>query len=67
VVQFTRLAWTGLLGTLEALPWPDPYSAQILIRDEDDSCFALWMMYDGRLVEVPVPHTRWERRASATV
>ena len=58
VIQFTRHTWTGLLGTLESLPWPNPYSVQVLVRDEEDSCFGLWMMYEGRLVEVPLPNTR---------
>jgi hypothetical protein len=58
VIQFLRPTWAGLLGTLEALHWPDPGSVQVLIRDEEDSCFGLWMMYEERLVEVPLPHTR---------
>ncbi|EHR51125.1 hypothetical protein SacmaDRAFT_2887 [Saccharomonospora marina XMU15] len=57
VVQFTRHNWRGLLVHLESLPWPDPYSVQVLLRDEEDDCFGLWMLYDGRLTEVPLPHT----------
>lgn len=60
VIQFTRLNWHGLLTHLESLPWPDPQSVQVLVRDEDDACFGLWMIYDGSLVEVPLPHTRRE-------
>ncbi|WP_228823327.1 hypothetical protein [Nocardia blacklockiae] len=58
VIQFYRLVWKGLLPHLESLPWPDPYSVQVLVRDEEDDCFGLWMLYDGKLVEVPLPHTR---------
>ncbi len=34
---------------------------QVLIHDEEDSCFGLWMMYAGKLVEVPLPHTERKR------
>ncbi len=57
VIQFTRHNWRGLLAHLEALPWPDPRSVQVLVHDEEDDCFGLWMIYDGRLTEVPLPHT----------
>jgi hypothetical protein len=57
VVQFIRHDWRGLLSHLESLNWPDPHSVQVLIRDENDDCFGLWMIYDGKLVEVPLPHT----------
>ncbi|MGW2815726.1 hypothetical protein [Streptomyces sp. NPDC001415] len=60
VIQFIRLNWRGLLAHLESLPWPDPHSVQILVRDEEDSCFGLWMIYNGKLVEVPLPHTKRE-------
>ncbi|MGW8887309.1 hypothetical protein [Streptomyces sp. NPDC055749] len=30
------------------------------IRDEDDDCFGLWMIYDGTLTEVPLPRTKRE-------
>ncbi|MFJ8580919.1 hypothetical protein [Micromonospora sp. NPDC093277] len=30
----------------------------MLIHDEEeDDCFGLWMLYDGRFVEVPLPRT----------
>ncbi|MFC9967852.1 hypothetical protein ACFVH4_26795 [Nocardia ignorata] len=54
VAQFRRLNWWGLLGYLESLDWPDPYSVQILIRDEEDSCFGLWMIIDGKMTEIPL-------------
>ncbi|MEJ8640208.1 hypothetical protein [Streptomyces sp. MS2.AVA.5] len=60
VIQFIRRNWTGLLTHLESLPWPNPHSVQVLTRDEDDDCFGLWMMYDGRLTEVPLPRTTRE-------
>ncbi|MFB6892419.1 hypothetical protein ACFCX4_24255 [Kitasatospora sp. NPDC056327] len=49
---------SGLLEHLESLPWPRPETVQILIHDEEDDCFGLWMIHDGRLVEVPLPRTR---------
>uniref|UniRef100_UPI003C7B86A2 hypothetical protein n=1 Tax=unclassified Streptomyces TaxID=2593676 RepID=UPI003C7B86A2 len=42
----------GLLGHLESLPWPHPHTVQVLLRDQDDDCFGLWMFQEGRLVEV---------------
>lgn len=57
VIQFMRHNWRGLLAHLESLPWPDPHSVQILVHDEEDDCFGLWMLYDGRLTEVPLPRT----------
>ncbi|MFI5752177.1 hypothetical protein ACIBBE_41385 [Streptomyces sp. NPDC051644] len=57
VIQFIRHNWRGLLAHLEALPWPDPHSVQVLVHDEEDDCFGLWMIYDGKLTEVPLPRT----------
>lgn len=57
VIQFYRHNWRNLLARLESLEWPDPYSVQVLIHDEEDACFGLWMIYDGRLAEVPLPRT----------
>ncbi|WP_405363360.1 hypothetical protein OG535_38420 [Kitasatospora sp. NBC_00085] len=44
----------GLLADLEALPWKRPYCVQVMLHDEDDDCFGLWMFHDGALVEVPI-------------
>ncbi|MEU6090895.1 hypothetical protein ABZ865_29705 [Streptomyces sp. NPDC047085] len=58
---------SGLLKDLESLPWPHPGGVQVLIRDQDDDCFGLWMLYDGKLVEVPLPRTeRFHRPAPPT-
>ncbi|MGW3247533.1 hypothetical protein [Streptomyces sp. NPDC001070] len=58
-IEFVRRSrWIGLLEHLESLPWPSPHSVQVLIHDEEDECFGLWMMHDGQLVEVPLPRTR---------
>lgn len=46
---------SGLLKQLESLPWPRPETVQVLIHDEEDDCFGLWMIHDGALVEVPLP------------
>lgn len=60
VVQFTQLNWRALLPHLESLSWPDPFSLQVLVHDEEDHCFGLWMLYDGKLTEVPLPRTSRE-------
>jgi hypothetical protein len=57
IIQFERANWRDLLPHLESLQWPDPYSVQVLIHDEEDDCFGLWMIYDGKLVEVHLPRT----------
>ncbi|MFE2018401.1 hypothetical protein ACFW9O_10220 [Streptomyces sp. NPDC059499] len=58
VIEFNRVEpRTGLLKHLESLPWPNPGQVQVLIHDEEDDCFGLWMIHDGRLVEVPLPRT----------
>ncbi|MCX4967117.1 hypothetical protein OHA98_20435 [Streptomyces sp. NBC_00654] len=49
---------TGLLKHLESLAWPCPGSVQVLIHDQDDDCFGLWMLHDGKLVEVDLPRTQ---------
>jgi hypothetical protein len=30
----------------------------VLIHDQEDDCFGLWTIHDGKLVEIPLPHTR---------
>lgn len=73
--EFThRHHWAELLEYLQALPWPRPESLQVLIHDEEDDCFGLWMLYDGRLVEVPFPRTEryvgddpWRRERSMEI
>ncbi|MFI5966419.1 hypothetical protein ACIA8J_30205 [Streptomyces asoensis] len=59
VIEFERVRpRSGLLRHLESLAWPYPESVQVLIHDEDDDCFGLWMMCDGVLAEQPVPGHR---------
>lgn len=65
VIQFYRHNWSGLLTYLEEIEWPDPFSVQVLIHDEDDDCFGLWMMFDGKLREVPIPATKREAFAGS--
>jgi hypothetical protein len=48
----------GLLKLLESLPWPYPGTVQVLLRDQDDDCFGLWMFQDGKLVEVAISRTQ---------
>ncbi|TXS53735.1 hypothetical protein EAO75_06165 [Streptomyces sp. uw30] len=56
-IDFWRPNWTGILLHLEQMPWPFPKSVQVLLRDQDDDCFGLWMLHEGRLREVPLPCT----------
>ncbi|MEU3450802.1 hypothetical protein AB0H29_26785 [Streptomyces thermolilacinus] len=56
--EFERMrSRSGLLKHLESLPWPRPESVQVLIHDQDDDCFGVWMLHDGKLVEIPLPRT----------
>ena len=45
-----------LLDALEALPWEDQLSVQVLIRSQEDDCWGLWMFVDGRLQELQLPN-----------
>lgn len=58
--EFNHLDRAAFLAALEELPWPCPHSVQVLIQGEEDNCFGLWMMYDGRLRPIDLPRT--ERR-----
>lgn len=59
LIEFERVRpRSGLLRQLESLAWPYPESVQVLVHDEDDDCFGLWMMRDGVLAEQPVPGHR---------
>ncbi|MEU9621752.1 hypothetical protein ACIP4W_30875 [Streptomyces sp. NPDC088846] len=67
VIEFYRVGQrNGLLRHLESLPWPDPRKVQVLIHDEDDDVFGLWMMRDGALTEVQLPDTRRYHEAAPT-
>ena len=56
-VEFDKMhSHTGLLADLESQPWPRPESVQVLIHDEEDDCFGLWMIHNGQLEEVSLPH-----------
>ncbi len=58
-IEFFRAGQrSGLLADLEALPWNNPECVQVLLHDEDDDCFGLWMFKDGALVEVSIPGTK---------
>ena len=58
--EFNHLDCASFLADLESLRWPCPHSVQVLIQGEEDNCFGLWMMYDGRLqpIELPRPERR---------
>ena len=44
-----------MLAALEALPWRDQLSVQVLIRSNEDDCWGLWMFVDGKLQELQLP------------
>ncbi|MFH8670249.1 hypothetical protein ACH4F3_36035 [Streptomyces anulatus] len=48
----------GVLADLEALSWNNPECVQVMLHDEDDDCFGLWMFHDGVLAEVSIPRTQ---------
>ncbi|MGW1867626.1 hypothetical protein ACWCPS_18905 [Streptomyces mauvecolor] len=52
----------GILEDLEALPWSEPRCVQVMLHDEEDDCFGLWMFREGKLVEVPLPGTERFRK-----
>lgn len=59
--EFThRHHWAQLLDHLQSAPWPRPETVQVLIHDEEDDCFGLWMLHDGAFVEITLPRTRRE-------
>ncbi|HEX2382212.1 MAG TPA: hypothetical protein VHI95_06225, partial [Acidimicrobiales bacterium] len=41
-----------MVEALEALPWQDQLSVQVLIRTDEDDTWGLWMFIDGRLQEL---------------
>lgn len=45
------------LKDLEALPWNSPQCVQVMLHDEEDDCFGLWMFRDGKRVELRLPGT----------
>lgn len=42
---------------LQAAPWRCPRRVQLLLHNENDALFGLWMLLDERWVEVPLPRT----------
>ncbi|MEU4733265.1 hypothetical protein [Streptomyces sp. NPDC023588] len=58
-IEFER--WNrrrGVLKDLESLPWNEPACVQVMLHDEDDDLFGLWMFRGGILVEVGIPGTQ---------
>ena len=68
MIEFFRIrSRSGLLRDPESLAWPHPESVQVLIHDQEDDCFGLWMMREGVLTELPLPgHTRFHAPAPST-
>ncbi|WP_351236430.1 hypothetical protein [Streptomyces sp. NPDC002133] len=48
----------GVIADLKALPWNRPECVQVMLHDEDDDCFGLWIVQDGALVDVWIQRTQ---------
>lgn len=46
---------------VEQMPWAHPELLQLLVKDQEDSFFRLWMFRAGRLVEFTPPQEQIER------
>ncbi|MEU8943021.1 MULTISPECIES: hypothetical protein [Streptomyces] len=53
-----------MLRDLESLPWNEPACVQVMLHDEDDDLFGLWMFRGGALAEVEIPGTQRVHTAS---
>ncbi|MFI5672836.1 hypothetical protein [Streptomyces sp. NPDC051704] len=56
----------GVLEDLESLPWNEPACVQVMLHDEDDDLFGLWMFRRGVLVEVVARDRRDRNEVRAT-
>jgi hypothetical protein len=50
-----NLGWDDLLVSMAALPWRHPGYVQVLVRDQDDAVYGLWVLRDGRFAEARQP------------
>ncbi|MFD7229271.1 hypothetical protein [Streptomyces sp. NPDC059881] len=54
---FNHLNAEKLRRTLQALPWRCPHAVQLLLHNENDALFGVWMLLDGDWAEVTLPRT----------
>ncbi|MFD6655141.1 hypothetical protein ACFWEB_08265 [Streptomyces parvus] len=54
---FNHLDAEELRRTLRALPWRCPHAVQLLVHNENDAVFGMWMLLDGDWTEVSLPRT----------
>ncbi|MET7584237.1 hypothetical protein [Streptomyces microflavus] len=54
---FNHLNTGQLRSTLQQLPWKCPHSVQLLLHNENDALFGMWILLDGHWLEVPIPRT----------
>ncbi|URN11143.1 hypothetical protein LUW77_01590 [Streptomyces radiopugnans] len=54
---FDHLNTVRLRRLLQTVPWKCPHGVQLLLHNENDAIFSLWMLVDERWVEVPLPRT----------
>lgn len=54
---FNHLDAEHLRETVRGLPWKCTHSVQLLLHNENDALFGMWVLLDGRWAEVPIPRT----------
>ncbi|MFG2925582.1 hypothetical protein ACGFYA_29265 [Streptomyces sp. NPDC048305] len=54
---FNHLNPEKLRRTLRGLPWKCSHAVQLLLHNENDALFGVWMLLDGGWAEVPLPRT----------
>ncbi|MGQ4727928.1 MULTISPECIES: hypothetical protein [Streptomyces] len=54
---FNHLDAEKLRATLRTLPWKCPHAVQLLLHNENDAAFGMWMLLDRDWAEVPLPRT----------
>ncbi|MGF0175628.1 hypothetical protein ACQF36_35660 [Streptomyces sp. Marseille-Q5077] len=54
---FNHLNAGKLRSKLQELPWKCPHSVQLLLHNENDAVFGMWMLLDGHWLEVSLPRT----------
>lgn len=52
---FNHLNRGALFADIESAPWLAPECVQVFMLDDDDRTFGVWMLRDGRLVQLLAP------------
>lgn len=59
---FNHLDAEQLREAVRTLPWVCPHAVQLLVHNENDALFGMWVLLDGHWAEVPIPRTHRGRR-----